>query len=111
MKQFTCIMCPVGCELTVNKQDGKFIVKGNGCVRGERYAISEITAPSRVITSLVKTNDKLISVKTTKPVLKDKIYDVLNEIKNVKINSAKIGDVLIKNVCNLENVDVVVTRE
>ena len=35
MKQFTCIMCPVGCTLNVKKEGDKIVVSGNGCIRGE----------------------------------------------------------------------------
>ena len=110
-KSFTCIMCPVGCNLTV-KQDGENItVEGYGCIRGQRYGIQEITNPTRMITSLVKTQNGLCSVKTTNLVPKDKIFDVLNEIKKLNPKSAKQGEILLKNVCGLKDTDIIVTRE
>ena len=111
MKQFTCIMCPVGCLLTVEEKDGKITVSGNGCIRGERYGVSEITNPTRMITALVKTKKGICSVKTTALVPKDKIFEVLEEIKKLNPTTAKYGEILIKNVCGLENTHVVVTRE
>lgn len=111
MKKITCIMCPVGCELTITKQGNEFIVDGYGCIRGQRYGITEMTNPSRMITSIVKTQKGLCSVKTTNLVPKDKIFDVLNEISKLNPQSATFGEILIKNVCGLENVDVIVTRE
>ena len=34
-----CIMCPMGCEMTVTVENGKVIdVKGNTCPRGAKYA-------------------------------------------------------------------------
>lgn len=111
MKQFTCIMCPVGCTLTVEKKGEEFIVSGNGCIRGQRYGVSEVTNPTRMVTSLVKTKNGICSVKTSNLVPKDKVFDVLSEIEKLRPKSVKFGDVLIKNVCGLENVDVVVTRQ
>ena len=111
MEKFTCIMCPVGCELTVTKNKDKIEVTGNGCIRGERYGISEVTNPTRMITALVKTKKGICSVKTTALVPKDKIFAVLKEIEKLQPKSAKYGEILIKNVCGLQNTNVVVTRE
>ena len=111
MKKFTCIMCPVGCELTVIQNGDIIEVSGNGCIRGKRYAETEIISPQRMITSLVKTKNGICAVKTTNLVPKDKIFDVLNEITKLKPSKVKVGQVLIKNVLNLEGVDIIVTRE
>ena len=65
MKEFTCIICPRGCRLTV---DDNMNVTGNTCPRGKQYAISELTNPVRTITSSVRVNnrdDLLVSVKTS----------------------------------------------
>ena len=107
----TCIMCPVGCELSIEKVGGQIKVSGNNCVRGERYGISEMTAPTRMITSLVKTDSGVASVKTTNLVPKEKIFNVLNELKNIKLHSVKKGEIIIKNVANLDGIDIVVTRQ
>ena len=45
-KEMTCISCPVGCRLTVYEKDGKIIIEGNACKRGEVYGISEMTKRS-----------------------------------------------------------------
>ena len=54
-RNMTCIVCPIGCSLEVELQDGKVVsVKGNTCPRGEKYAISESTYPERMVTSTIK---------------------------------------------------------
>ena len=112
MEQFTCIMCPVGCTLTVTKNGNEIDVSGNACIRGKRYGESEITNPTRMVTSLVKMqNGNLCAVKTSNLVPKDKIFDVLQEIAKLTPTSAQQGEILLKNVCGLENVNIVVTRE
>ena len=108
--KLTCIMCPMGCEMEITKNGENFKVTGNSCIRGERYAIQEIQSPTRMITALIKTKAGIASVKTTNLVPKDKIFDVLNEINKLKLKSVKQNQVVIKNVLNLENVDVIVTR-
>ena len=54
MKEFTCIICPRGCRLSV---DDNMNVTGNFCPRGKQYAVSELTNPVRTITSSVTTRD------------------------------------------------------
>ena len=36
-----CIMCPMGCSLTIEEIDGQVVVKGNTCKRGEIYGKEE----------------------------------------------------------------------
>lgn len=103
-----CIMCPLGCELNVEKKGEEIIVTGNSCVRGPRYAVDELTCPKRVVTTLVKTLNGVLPVKTTAPVPKDKVNDVIKEISKITTKCEKIGDIVIKNVLDL-NVDVVIT--
>ena len=35
MTELICIVCPVGCHLTINKNEEGFKVEGNTCKRGE----------------------------------------------------------------------------
>ncbi len=112
MKKITCIVCPKGCEMTVNQQNGKIIVTGNSCKRGEKFAVDEMLHPTRTLQSTVKTIYKQmprISVKTNNVIPKDKIFKVMNEIAKVNVkNKLKNGDVIIKDVLNL-GVDVIST--
>ena len=49
-----CIMCPMGCEMTVTIENGAVTnVTGNTCPRGAKYANDEVTAPKRMLTSTV----------------------------------------------------------
>ena len=51
MKEITCIVCPKGCTLTVDRANGK--VTGNSCDRGKDYGLAEVTNPTRVLTTTV----------------------------------------------------------
>jgi CxxC motif-containing protein len=52
----------------------------------------------------------LVSVKSSKPVPKDKIFDVLEEIKKTIVNApVKSGRIVIKNVAGI-GIDVVATK-
>ncbi len=108
--KLTCIMCPKGCEITIQKNKDTLKVSGNSCPRGEVYAKQEILNPSRILTSIIKTKNGVISVKTTKPIPKNLIKQGLLEIKNLKIDNAKFGYILIANFVN-SGASLVVTRE
>ena len=66
-KEFTCICCPLGCQITVTKENGQFVVTGNNCPKGEKYVKDEMTNPTRMVTSMVNVNNgdiPVVSVKT-----------------------------------------------
>ena len=112
MKELICINCPLGCRLSVDDRNASDIkVTGNTCPRGVKYAVSEVTAPKRMVTSSIpvaNSNVCRVSVKTNNPVPKEKIFEVLKLIKRVKATApVSIGDVLYKNIC--DGVDLVAT--
>lgn len=112
MKQLTCIVCPRGCTLTVRQEDDALHVTGNACPRGERYAVAEVTAPTRTVTSTVRVADRpntMVSVKTAAPVPKVEITAVMAKIRAAKIDApVHIGDVVIRDVCGT---DIVATMD
>ena len=54
LRQFTCIMCPMGCSLEAEVlPEGRVEkVTGNNCKRGKEYAVREVTNPVRNIVLL-----------------------------------------------------------
>lgn len=98
--ELVCIRCPRGCHLTVTKQkDGKIKVVGNSCPRGQEYGISEMTHPTRIITTIKKTDFGTISLVTDKTVDKNLYFDVLKEIKKKPApKNPQQNDVFIKNI-------------
>ena len=115
MKELICINCPLGCRLSVDDKDlANIKVSGNTCPRGATYAVSEITAPKRMVTSSVPVEGSSVhrvSVKTSAPIPKNKIFECLKEIKSIRATApVKIGDVLLANVCD-SGADIVATRE
>ncbi len=102
IKEMICINCPMGCMLTVTKTEDGFDVKGNTCPRGEKYAIAELTHPTRTLTTTIGVSNrdgKYVSCKTKNPISKEKLFDAMNVINSTKIKApVKIGDVLIENL-------------
>ena len=113
-KQITCIVCPIGCKIFI-KTDGKHfeISNGNKCVKGIDYAKSEALDPRRMLTSSVLVSNgewPLVSVKSSKPVPKNKIFQVLKEIKKKKVEAPiKIGEIILKNVVNTK-INIIATK-
>ena len=104
-----CIMCPIGCELEITKKDQTIEVSGNLCPRGKQYGTDEATCPKRIVTSIVKcSKDLYCSVKTTCPIEKSKIEEVLHEIALIPPKNYQFGEILIKNVAGTD-ADIVVT--
>ncbi len=105
----TCIMCPVGCELNVEKIADKITVTGNGCPRGVIYGEREVTKPERIVTTVKIYKDRTISVKTDKPIDKQYVAQVLKAVKRVEVApNPKPGDILIKGIFNTD-VNVIIT--
>lgn len=52
---FTCICCPLGCQLEAafDERGGVAEVSGNTCGRGAEYAKREATAPERMVTAVL----------------------------------------------------------
>lgn len=103
IKEMTCILCPMGCRLTVEQaQDGQVTVHGNTCKRGAAYGEQELLNPMRVVTSSVRVNGgarPLCSVKTAGQVPKASIDRVLDEIRKVRVCApVRIGQVVAENI-------------
>lgn len=112
-KTLICIGCPVGCLITVDKNnDGSLVITGNTCKKGEQYARNEVTAPKRTVTSIMKvegSTGKVVSVKTKEEIPKNKIWECMEEInKGIVKAPVKAGDILIKDVAGT-GMDVVAT--
>ena len=122
MKELTCIVCPIGCSLTVDEgsvaadSPASLTVTGNRCPRGTVYAQEEICFPKRVVTATCALAGeglhalRRIPVKTSVPCPKEKIPELLHDIYETKIKiPVKAGDVAIAGWQG-EGIDVVATR-
>lgn len=113
MTELICIVCPKGCHLKVDEENG-YKVTGNGCPRGAAYGEKELVNPTRVITSTVKVESKQarrVPVKTAGDIPKSKIYDVMNELNKVTVKApVQVGDVVIPDVLGL-GVDIIACKK
>ena len=101
-REMTCIICPLGCALTVELSETGDVLKieGNSCPRGAQYAETECTNPQRTITTTLRCEDGgMVAVKTDRTIPKDKMLDAMEQINGtiVKLPVA-VGDVLLRDV-------------
>jgi CxxC motif-containing protein len=119
MRNLTCIVCPIGCSLTVEESagggDAELNVTGNRCQRGLVYAREEVRAPKRTVTATCRvTGDshvtRRIPVKTATPCPREKIPALLRDIYRTKIDlPVSRGDTVISDWMSL-GIDIVATR-
>jgi len=113
MTELICIVCPRGCHLQVDAENG-YRVHGNQCPRGEVYGRDELMNPTRMVTSTVRIKGALHSrcpVKTSAPIPKSLIFEAMKTLEDVTLNSpVKCGQVVVKNVCDT-GVDFIATRD
>ena len=111
----TCINCPVGCRMTGSLSDtGEFLsVTGNTCPRGAKYAEQECTHPLRVLTAVIPVagSKTPLSVKTSVPVPKEMIPDIMKVLGNVSVTlPVYAGDVVLADVLR-SGADIISTRD
>ncbi|MBQ2775631.1 MAG: DUF1667 domain-containing protein [Clostridia bacterium] len=100
--EIVCIVCPNGCRLTVSQSDGEISVQGATCKKGIDFAKTELTAPTRSLTSTVDTvfsDMPRLPVKTEGEIPKDKLLDAMKIIRNTKVTERlKTGDTVINDL-------------
>ncbi len=114
-REFTCIICPNGCDISVELDENGVIrsIEGHTCKKGEDYVRQELTHPVRTIATsvLVKGGElPLASVRLDAPIPKEMIFDAMDEIRNVTLEApAEAGAKVIENLMGT-GANVVVTR-
>lgn len=113
MTELICIVCPKGCHLKVDEENG-YQVTGNSCPRGADYGKKELTNPTRVITSTVKIiggAHRRLPVKTDKDISKALIFKAVRLLDDVEVVSpVKTGDIVLKDILGTD-VNFVATRD
>ena len=113
MKHLICIVCPRGCRLTVDEENG-YAVSGNQCARGEEYGKNEILNPVRTVTTTVRIQSeemKLCPVRTEKPIDKSKMFDCIKELNSLTLKApVQMGDVVFENILST-GINVIATRD
>ncbi|MCL2833334.1 MAG: DUF1667 domain-containing protein [Treponema sp.] len=131
MKEMTCIVCPIGCNITVEEDadggadsNGQLLltITGNSCNRGAAYAREEILSPKRAVTATCgfmgadnQTRGlsalRRIPVKSSAPCPKGKISELLGDIYRLNPSlPVRAGDKLLTDWKGI-GIDVVAVRD
>jgi CxxC motif-containing protein len=121
MKEFTCIICPIGCSLRAefkgeNPAEG-ILVTGNRCPRGAAYAREELSAPKRTVTATCRIAAldsafpvRRLPVKTSSACPREKIPALLKDLYQLEVTlPVKAGTVLLPNWQDT-GINIVATR-
>lgn len=112
-KEMICITCPIGCHLTVEQNGDDIEVTGNTCPRGKKYAIAELTNPTRMLTTTVVIENAIyhqLPVISSSPIPFDKIEETMRLLKNVKVQAPiHEKDVILENIFDL-GINIVASR-
>ena len=112
--EMVCIVCPNGCRLDVTQNGNEISVLGNKCKRGEAFARTELTAPTRSVTTSVASvvqGFPVVSVRTDGEIPKNKIFELIKLLRDVVIDkSLPIGTAVLTDVFGT-GVDVITTTE
>lgn len=113
-EKVTCISCPLGCSILVEKDEKDFQIIGQACKKGMEYALKEVTNPQRILTSTVKIQNgiqKMLPVRSEKTIPKKLIIQSVKELSKVVITAPiKKGDIIFKNILNT-GVNIVSSRD
>lgn len=118
-KTFTCIVCPNGCSIDAeytSDKSGKTQIQsmtGNLCPRGKEYVTQELVCPMRTISTSILVHGgelPLASVRLTKPIPREKIFDAMKEIRQLSVDApVEAGTIILHNILGTDS-DVMVTR-
>ena len=112
--EIICVACPKGCPLKVIRSQGEILVSNAGCKQGEQYAFAEINDPRRMVASTVRVKGglhPLVPVYTESPFPKGKIEGLLEEIRDVEIETPiRNGQVIIENALDT-GIDIIASRD
>ncbi len=114
VRKISCIVCPMGCVGTVEVRGGIAVrAAGFTCKRGEAYAVDEVTAPRRVLTSTVRVVGgvlPLAPVVSSRPLPKEQLLPAARCLATMQVAApVQEGQVVVANLLGL-GVDMVATR-
>ena len=101
MKELVCIVCPRGCRLTVDEEQG-YKVTGNSCPRGAEYGRTELQNPTRTLTTTVCVAGGLhrrLPVRTNRAIPKALLPAAMAEAARVRLQApVAAGQIIIPNL-------------
>jgi len=113
-KHFTCVTCPVGCEVDVDVRNGSIVsMTGNKCDKLKEFVLQELKEPMRVLTTTVRIKGAkwaMLPVRTDKPIPKRLFTQAIGELAKVDLRTpVHISEVIVKDIAG-SGANIVATR-
>jgi CxxC motif-containing protein len=113
-KHFTCVICPIGCEIDVELQGSDVVsMTGDKCARGKEFVLQELEEPMRILTTTVRIKGAkwaMLPVRTDKPIPKRLLFRVIKELADIELQApVKVSDAIIKDIAGT-GVNIIATR-
>ena len=113
-KHFTCVICPVGCEIDVELQNGNVVsMEGSKCEKGKEFVLQELEEAMRILTTTVPIKGAkwaMLPVRTDKPIPKRLLSKVIEQLADVELQApVKMYHVIVKGVAGTD-ANIVATR-
>jgi len=113
-KHFTCVTCPVGCEVDVEVKDSNIIsMKGNRCDKVKEFVLQELKEPMRVFTTIVRIKGAkyaMLPVRTDKTIPKRLFKQAIEMLADINLQApVHMSDVLVKDVAG-SGANIIATR-
>lgn len=115
LREMICVACPIGCGLSIELDDTGAVlaVTGNQCKRGEAYAVTECTAPTRTLTTTAKVKNgkaPMVPVRSANPLPKALLLDCMGIINAISVEApVEIGDIILENILDT-GVNIIATN-
>lgn len=113
-KHFTCVICPIGCEIDVELQNGNVVsMEGSKCEKGKEFVLQELEEAMRILTTTVPIKGAkwaMLPVRTDKPIPKRLLSKVIEQLADVELHApVKMYHVIVKDVAGTD-ANIVATR-
>ena len=113
-KYFTCVICPIGCEIDVELQDSNVVsIEGSKCAKGKEFVSQELKEPMRILTTTVRVKGAkwaMLPVRTDKPIPKRLLFRAIKELAGIELQAPiNVSDVIIRDIAGTE-ANIVATR-
>ena len=113
-EHFTCVICPIGCEIDVELQDNDVVsIEGSKCAKGKDFVLQELEEPMRILTTTIRIEGAkwaMLPVRTDKPIPKRLLFRVIEELASIELRApVKMSEVIIGDIAGA-GVNIVATR-
>jgi CxxC motif-containing protein len=117
MKEYTCIVCPKSCTVSVEESGnelGGLKFGGYGCQRGVEYARTEHENPKRLLCTTVRINGcsiRRLPVVSDADVEKRMLRRCFDYLHGISVNApVRCGDIIVKDIMN-SGADIIAAQD